>query len=218
MDFNHNQVVNISKGEHDNAHELPQQQELEGSTEIEHTLYSHFDTISSETNSFQKLDYIYQHFQDNNKIHKLDSNLASYENDNTLYLHINNDIEYSLFKDVISSYYLVSQIKDDFRCDQNCYTSTQQKQQDQPLTSCTHAYDHITQHINNLQDPTQQHTLYTQEVDASLFTTGTTTQLIIISLMMYGIQILFQKANQKLHNQWEFIHKANISTGMFSVI
>ena len=185
MDFNHNQVVNISKGEHDNTHELPQQQELEGSTEIEHTLYSHFDTISPETNSFQKLDYIYQHFQDNNKIHKLDSNLASYENDNTLYLHINNDIEYSLFKDVISSYYLDSQIKEDFRCDQNCYTNTQQKQQDQPLTSCTHAYDHITQHINNLQDPTQQHTLYTQEVDASLFTTGTTTQLIIISLMMY---------------------------------
>ena len=31
------------------------------------------------------------------------------------------------------------------------------------------------QHINNLEDPTQQHTLYTQEVDASLFTTDTTT-------------------------------------------
>ena len=56
-----------------------------------------------------------------------------------------------------------------------CYTKTQQKQQDQFITSCTHAYDHITQHINNLEDPTQQHTLYTQEVDASLFTTDTTT-------------------------------------------
>ena len=33
----------------------------------------------------------------------------------------------------------------------------------------------LTQHINNLEDPTQQHTLYTQEVDASLFTTDTTT-------------------------------------------
>ena len=40
---------------------------------------------------------------------------------------------------------------------------------------CTHAYDHITQHINNLEDPIQQHTLYTQEVDASLFTTDTAT-------------------------------------------
>ena len=148
---------------------------MEGSTEIEHTLNSHNNIIPSETNSFQKLDYIYQHFQDNEKIHESDPNLASYENDSTLYPHINSDIEYGLFKDVISSYYLDSQIKDDFRCDQNCYTNTPQKQYDQPPTSCTHAYDHITQHINNLEDPTQQHTLYTQEVDASLFTTDTTT-------------------------------------------
>ena len=140
-------MVYIPKGEHDDPNELPQQEELEGSTEIEHTLYSHTNTVSSKTNSFQKLDYIYQHFQDNEKIHKSDPNLASYENDDTLYPHINNDIEYGLFKDVISSYYLDSQIKD-FRCDQNCSTDTPQKQQDQPLTSCTHAYDYITQHIN----------------------------------------------------------------------
>ena len=106
MDTNHNQVVYIPKGEHDDPHELPQQQELEGSTEIEHTLYSHTDTISLETNSFQKLDYIYQHFQDNKKIHESDPNLARYENDNTLYPHINNNIEYDLFEAVISSYYL----------------------------------------------------------------------------------------------------------------
>ena len=161
MDINHNQVVYIPKGEHDDPHELPQQQELEGSTEIDHTLYSHTDTISSETNSFQKLDYIYQHFQDNEKIHEYDPNLARYENDNTFYPHINNNNN--------------SQIKDDSKSDQNCYTNTQQKQQDQPLTPCTHAYDHITQHINNLEDPTQQHTLHTQEVDASLFTTNTAT-------------------------------------------
>ena len=43
MDINHNQVVHIPKGEHDDPHELPQQQELEGSTEIDHTLYSHTD-------------------------------------------------------------------------------------------------------------------------------------------------------------------------------
>ena len=128
-----------------------------------------------ETNTFQKLDYIYQHFQDNEKVHEFDPNLASYENNNTLYPHINNNIEYGLFEDVISSYYLDSQIKDDFRCDQNCYTNTSQQQRDQPLISCTHVYDHITQHMNNLEDPTQQHTLYTQEVDASLFTTDTAT-------------------------------------------
>ena len=48
-------------------------------------------------------------------------------------------------------------------------------QQDQTLTPCTHAYDHITQHIDNLEDPMQQHTVYTNEVDASLFTMDTTT-------------------------------------------
>ena len=56
MDINHNQVVYIPKGEHDNPHELPQQQDLEASTEIEHTLYSHTDSISSKMNSFQKLE------------------------------------------------------------------------------------------------------------------------------------------------------------------
>ena len=60
-------------------------------------------------------------------------------------------------------------------CDQNCHTRTQHIQQDQTLTPCIHAYDHITQHINNLEDPTQQHTVYTNEVDASLFTMDTTT-------------------------------------------
>ena len=46
---------------------------------------------------------------------------------------------------------------------------------DQTLTPCTHAYDHITQHVNNLDDPMQQHTVYTNEVDASLFNTNTAT-------------------------------------------
>ena len=143
---------------------------LEGSTNIDHTLYSHSDTIEPTPNSLQKLDYIYQHFQES------DTNLVSSETDNTLYPHINYDIEYGLFEDVIDSYYLDSQIKDNFTCDQNCYTITQHKQQDQTLTPCTHAYDHITQHIDNLEDPTQQHTVYTNEEDASLFTTDTTTQ------------------------------------------
>ena len=117
MDINHNQVVYIPKGEHDDPHELPQQQELEASTELEHTLYSHTDTMSSEMNSFQKLNYIYQHFQDNEKIYESNPDLARCENDNTLYPHINNDIEYGLLEDVISSYYLDSQIKDDFKCE-----------------------------------------------------------------------------------------------------
>ena len=71
--------------------------------------------------------------------------------------------------------HLDSQIKDNFACDQNFHANTQHEQQDQTFTPCTHTYDHITQHVDNLEDPTQQHTVYTNEVDASLFTTDTTT-------------------------------------------
>ena len=112
--INHNQVVFVPKGEHDDPHELTQQQELEGSTELEHMLYSHTNTITPEKNSSEK-------------IHESGPNLVSSEIDDTLYPHINNDIEYGLFEDVIDSYYLDSQIKDDFTCDQSCYTKTQHK-------------------------------------------------------------------------------------------
>ena len=106
MTINHSQVVYIPKEEHDDPHELPQQQDLEGSAKIDHTLYSHADTIMPTPNSSQKLEYIYQHFQENEKVS--DPNLATDEIDNTLYPHINNNIEYGLFEDVIDSYYLDS--------------------------------------------------------------------------------------------------------------
>ena len=54
---------------------------------------------------------------------------------------VNNDIEYGLFEDVINSYYLDSQIKDDFNCNKECYTNTQHTQQEQQLSPCTLAYD-----------------------------------------------------------------------------
>ena len=119
MVTNLSQAVYIPKGEHDDPHELPQQQDLEGLPKIDYTLYSHTDTIMPTSNSSQKFEYIYQHFQENEKVHESDPNLATGEIDNTLYPHINNNIEYGLFKDVIDSYYLDSQIKDDFICDQN---------------------------------------------------------------------------------------------------
>ena len=176
MDINHNKVVYIHKGEHDNPHGLPQQH-LEGSTETEHTLYSHTDSSSPEIDSFKKLEYIYQHFQDSKNIYESDPDTVRHEPNNTLYPHINNDIVYGLFEDVINSYYLDSQIKDDFNCNQECYTDiqqTQHKQHKQQLIPCTHAYDHITQHINNIDEHTQQNTLYTMEEDASLFISNTT--------------------------------------------
>ena len=134
MAINHSQAVYIPKEEHDDPHELPQQQDLKGSTKIDHTLYSHSDTIEPTPNPSQNLEYIYQHFQENEQIYESDPNLANCEIDNTLYPHINNNIEYSLFEDVIDSYYLDSQIKDDFMCDQTCHIGTQHIQQDQTLT------------------------------------------------------------------------------------
>ena len=40
----------------------------------------------------------------------------------------------------------------------------------------THTYDHISQQLNSLADAEQQQMLYTNEVNASLFTTDTSTQ------------------------------------------
>ena len=144
MDINQNKALYIHKGEHDNPHGLPQQQYSEGSTEIKHTLYSHTANSPPKIDSFKELEYNYQHFQDSKKIYESESDTVLQVPDNTLYPHINNDIEYGLFEDVINSYYLESQIKDDFNHDKECYTNTQETQQEQQLTPCTLAYDHIT--------------------------------------------------------------------------
>ena len=40
----------------------------------------------------------------------------------SLYPYVNDDIEYRLFEDIVDSYYLGSQIKDDFQCDHDCYS------------------------------------------------------------------------------------------------
>ena len=136
----------------------------------------------------------------------------------TLYLHINNNIEYGLFEDVVNGYYLDSQIKDDFRCDHDCYTDIQETQQYQPMTPCTHAYNHITQHINNLDDPTQQNTLYTMEEDASLFTSDTATPCDYnITNGVQNSDIILEDKS-KIISQWKFIPKVNITTEMSLVI
>ena len=54
-------------------------------------------------------------------MHQLDPETKTpVPDDDTLYPYINNDIEYGLFEDIINSYYLDSQIKDDFQCDHDC--------------------------------------------------------------------------------------------------
>ena len=122
--------------------------------------------------------HIYQHFQDGEKIYETDLQVTTEETDDTLFPQINNDIEYGLFEKVIDSYYLDSQIREDFTCTKACYTHD--------TTACTpgtgpqytHTYDHISQQLESLADAEQQQMLYTNKVDASLFTTDTFTQCV----------------------------------------
>ena len=98
--------------------------------------------------------YIYQHFQDSEKIHQIDtdSDVLTTQED-SLYPYVNNDIEYGLFEDLVESYHLDSQIKDDFQCDPDCYTQTSQPTKDNYLNICTHDCQHIAQNIDDLSDP-----------------------------------------------------------------
>ena len=52
----------------------------------------------------------------------LNQNTTILPDDDSLYPYINSDIECGLFKDIVDSYYLDSQIKDDFQCDHDCYS------------------------------------------------------------------------------------------------
>ena len=55
-------------------------------------------------------------------MHQLDpENETTVPEDDSLYPYINNDIEYGLFEDIVDSYYLDNQIKDNFQCDHDCY-------------------------------------------------------------------------------------------------
>ena len=82
---------------------------------------------------------------------------------NSLYPYVNNDIEYGLFEDIVDSYYLDSQIKDDFQCDHDCYSHQQDLTVDDHSNICTHRYHQIVQ------------TIHSFEENASLFTDDTAT-------------------------------------------
>ena len=95
--------------------------------------------------------------------------------DDSLYPYVNNDIEYRLFEDIVDSYYLDSQIKDDFQCDHDCYSQQQDLTVDDYTNACTHEYHHIAQNIQDLSDSTQQNDLHSTEENASLFADDTAT-------------------------------------------
>ena len=84
----------------------------------------------------------------------------SMTDDDSLYPYINNDIEYRLFEDIVDSYYLDSQIKDDFQCDQDCYSQYRDLTNDDSSNTCTHDYHHIAQNIQDLTDNIQQNNLH----------------------------------------------------------
>ena len=86
--------------------------------------------------------------------------------EDSLYPYVNNDIEYGLFEDIVESYHLDSQIKDDFQCNLDCYTQTNQLTRRLPQ----HDYQHIAQSIDNLSDPIQQNKLYSSKKSALSFT------------------------------------------------
>ena len=133
--------------------------------------------------------------------------------DDTLYPYINNDIEYRLFEDIVDSYYLDSQIKDDFQCDHDCYTHQWESAVDDHSISCTHAYDHIVQHIQDLSDSTQQHTLHSMEENVSLFTNDAATPCDFISQIKTLSQKIQMIPTFLIHlNNLAFTHKVNTHT------
>ena len=87
--------------------------------------------------------------------------------DDSLYPYVNNNIEYGLFEDIVDSYYLDSQIKDDFQCDHVCYSQHKDSTIDSYSNACTHDYHHTTQSIQDLSDSTQQNNLHSIEENAS---------------------------------------------------
>ena len=95
--------------------------------------------------------------------------------DDSLYPYVYNDIEYGLFEDIVDSYYLDSQIKDNFQCDHDCYSQHRDPTIDKYANTCTHDYHHITQSVQDLSDSIQQNNLHSIEGNASSFTDDTAT-------------------------------------------
>ena len=160
-------VIYINNEDHDNPYEPPQN-ELEGCDISQNTLYSHHTYVVKDSDEFDKLHYINQHFQDSEKMHQIDpENKPTAMDNDSLYPYVKNDIEYGLFEDIVDSYYLDSQIKDDFQCDHDCYSQHRDLTIDDYSNTCTHDYHHITQSIQDLSDSTQQNNLYSIEENAS---------------------------------------------------
>ena len=140
-------MVYINNGEHDNPHELPNENS-EGFLNPDNTVYTNLATKLLE--EIEKLECIYQHFHYCENIHIIAPQVPTEHTDDTLYPQINNDIEYSLFENVIDSYYLNSQIRDDFKCTKVCYVHNDDNNLLKIRPQCTHTYDYISQQLHSL--------------------------------------------------------------------
>ena len=108
-------MVFINKGDHENPHGLPKCDSVGLQDNVQHE-YAHIDVPPQMPEEEEKLEYIYQHFQEHEKVCESDPQLTTEVIQDTLYPQMNNNIEYRLFENVIHSYYLDSQIRDDFQC------------------------------------------------------------------------------------------------------
>ena len=147
-------MVYINKGDHDDPHGLPKDN-LEDSLDTVHHDYTHTDIPPKMPEEMEKLEYIYQHFQDHKKIYETDPQVTTEPIHDTLYPQINNDIQYGLFENIIDSYYLDSQIRDDFQCTKTCCTHDTTTNTSHQNPSGTHTYDHISQQLDSLADTAQ---------------------------------------------------------------
>ena len=196
-------MVYTNNGEHDNCHELLKENS-ESSLNTIYTDYTHADSTTKLPEDIEKLEYIYQHFQDHEN-NEMDPQVTTEQTDDTLYPHINNYIEYILFENVIDSYYLDSQIRDDFTCTKACYTHNNPTSTPDTNPQCTHTYDHISQQMDSLADTEQQQMLYTNKVDTSLFTTDTSTQC-AFSITPSNLETEFKKGTNDISQNNTGIH------------
>ena len=115
-----------------------------------------------------------------------------------------------MFEDIVESYHLDSQIKDDFQCDPDCYTQTNQLTKDNHPNICTHDYQHIAQNIDDLNNPTQQNKLYLSKESALSLTDDTVNVIIAFQLthQTYSTQMTITQVSR----QYTQLHILNENT------
>ena len=69
-------MVYINNGDHENPHGLPNNN-LEGSPNVDISSYAHMISSDDFLCNIQKLEYIYEHFQENEKVYDINSDTVA---------------------------------------------------------------------------------------------------------------------------------------------